>query len=312
MGQIGGSTSFNALNLINNARSAGLGARVVSLSDGDLTQFVDNPATLDSVRKSEVAFMINPYFVDVNIFNGAASFKVKDFTVGIGITYLSYGDFDLLDDVGTDLGTFQANDYQMVAGVSHRIGPFALGLNLKYVNTTIYDFTASAAAVDIGGLFYVNPNWTVGMVIENVGATLSDPIGNLKLPFDVKIGTTFKPTYMPFRFTLTTNRINNSNQSIQEASLDLPDNLVDRMLRSVSIGTEVLFSKNFQLLFGYNHNRKQELKLEQIGGGAGFSYGLAMKINRFRLRFSRMTYHAAGGTSFISVQTNLDDFKKIL
>ena len=72
-----------------------------------------------------------------------------------------------------------------------------------------------------------------------------------------------------------------------------------------------MFSQNVHFLFGYDHNRKRELRLERTAGGAGFSYGFMIRIRKYQFRFSRATYHTAGGTSYISLQTNLKEVKKI-
>ncbi len=79
----------------------------------------------------------------------------------------------------------------------------------------------------------------------------------------------------------------------------------------MSIGGEILFSDNFHVLLGYDHNRKRELTLDETAGGAGFSYGFMIRMKKYQFRFSRATYQAAGGTSFISLQTNLKEVKKI-
>lgn len=308
--QIGGTDNFNATTLINNARAAGLGGKAVSLTDGDLTQFFDNPSILDSAKVASASFMINPYFTDATFYSVASIFSIKKQKIAAGLNYMNYGNFEMTDATGIITGTFQAKDYQVVLGGAHRLGPISLGINLKFLSASIESYSSNAIAADLGGIFSINPNWSIGMVFENMGWVLSDFANttSMKLPFDVRMGTTFQPTYMPFRFTITSNSLV-SPVIVQEEETNSG---IDRALRRVSIGTEILFSKSFQVLLGYNHHRKQELKLEETSGGAGFSYGFMLRVNRFYLRFSRMAYHAAGGTSFISVQTDFNDFKKIL
>ena len=314
LAQIGGQLGFQALNLTSNPRSAALAGPTLSLADGDVSQFFDNPATLDSVKAQAIFFHFNPYFADVSVLSMAYSFDIRKLQgFSIGINYLNYGSFDLTNATGEVLGNFSANDYVITMGKAHRLGPVTLGVNAKFVNTAIDSYSSSALVADIGGLFRINKNWTIAMAFKNMGFVIdkSDLISP-SIPFDVRIGTTFKPEYMPLRFSVTSSNLVNENLSLKEESTGRSNEGFDSILKRINLGTELLLSSNLHILFGYNHKRKQELRLDTIGGGAGFSYGLMIKIKSVMIRYSRATYHAAGGSSFISVQTNLNDFKRIL
>ena len=66
-----------------------------------------------------------------------------------------------------------------------------------------------------------------------------------------------------------------------------------------------MFSENFQFRTGYNHLIRQELRLPQAAGGAGFAFGFMLRVSRFRMEFTRQTFHAVGGRSMLSLQTDL-------
>ena len=312
--QIGGQFGYQSLRLTTNPRSAALGGTSISLSDGDISQFFQNPATLDSVESKSLFIHFNPYFADVFVFSGAYSFTTGKFgEMAVGLNYVNFGEFRLTDETGNQLGTFGANDYSFFIGKSHKLGPFTLGANLKLANSAIESYNSTAVLLDVGGTFEVSKNWRVGMVFSNFGTTVSySTIEAPDIPFDIVLGTTFKPQYMPLRFTLTTNSLVNENYEESNTSGGRDNNAVDKVWKRLNLGAEVLLSENFQFLLGYNHKRKQELRLEDRGGGAGFSYGLMVKIKQIELRFSRATYHMAGGSSFISLRTDLNDFKTIL
>ena len=312
--QIGGQLDYQALNYTSNPRAAALSGSVISLGDGDLSQFFENPATLDSTESGDVFFHVNPYFADVNVFTAAYSFDLNRIEgLAIGVEFLDFGSFQMTDETGNTLGTFSASDYVISVGKSHRLGPFTLGANLKFAHSTIDIYSTSALAMDVGGLFRVNKNWNFGLVLRNIGTSISSQnVSSPTVPFDIKIGTSFKPEYMPLRFSITSNNLSNDNLNLVEETTGRSNRGVNNVLKRVNLGAEILLSDNFQLLFGYNHKRKQELRLDTIGGGAGFSFGLMARVRQFQLRYSRAIYHAAGGSSFISVQTNLNDFKKIL
>ncbi len=303
------------MELTSNPRSAALAGTSVSISDGDISQFFENPAILDSVASGDIFFNFNPYFTDAFVFNGAYAFDIgKIKNVSVGLNYLDYGSFSRTDATGVSLGEFGAQDYMISIGKSHKLGPITMGVNLKLIHSSIDSYGSTAIVGDIGGLFRVNNNWSVGMVFSNVGGTITDfnELTNASLPMDVKLGTTFKPEYMPLRFTITSNSLTQENSIEAGESEGRSNQSVEKVLRRINFGAELLLSNNFQLLFGYNHKRKQELKLDEISGGAGFSYGVMVGIKRFQLRYSRATFHASGGSSFISIQTNLNDFRSIL
>ncbi|MEP5612220.1 MAG: type IX secretion system protein PorQ [Cyclobacteriaceae bacterium] len=315
LSQVGGSNGYQVLELSTNARSVALAGSTVSLADGDISQFFENPATLDSARAGDIFFNLNPYFTDAIVFTGAYLFNVKKSgSFGVGLHYLDFGSFDRTDPAGNRLGEFGAKDYAVSIGKAHKLGPITLGASIKVLHSSIDSYGSTAIAADIGGVFSVTKNWSVGMVFSNIGTHLTrfNDLETADIPFDVKIGTTFKPEHMPLRFTLTTGNLVDSNIVEETSSEGRSNQQVEKILRRVNIGTELVLSENFQLLFGYSHKRKQELKLEEIGGGAGFSYGLMLNIKKIELRYSRATFHAAGGSSFISLQTNLNNFKSIL
>ncbi len=314
-GQIGGQFGYQALNLPSNPRTAALGGTTVSLADGDITQFFENPATLDSVENKNLFVHFNPFFADVFVYSGAYSFNIgslKNFS--IGLNYINYGSFQSTDETGLSLGEFQARDYVISIGKAHQVGIFTLGTNLKVAHSSIESFGSTALLMDIGGIFRFSKNLVFGMVFQNIGMRISDFDGltETKIPFDVKVGTSFKPEYMPLRFTITTTNLVDQNLNDEEEGAGRSNTGFDKIWKRVNLGAELLLSKHFQLLVGYNHKRKQDLRLEGLGGGAGFSYGLMVRIKRIEFRFTRATFHAAGGSSFISLRTDLNDLKKIL
>ena len=298
-----------------NARSAALGGAPVSISDGDISQFFDNPSTLDSVKVGSIFFNINPFFAGISGYGAAYSFQLNKIGhMAIGLNYLNYGSFILTDPTGRANGNFSANDFIFSIGKSHQLGPVTLGINLKIARSVIEDYSSAIAACDVGGVFRVNKNWTIGMVFSNIGTRISSysELTDARIPFSVRLGTTFKPEYMPLRFTITTTNLSDKNTVIRRIPGRETSNVPDKIFRRATIGVELLLSPHFHVLAGYNHRLKQEFRLEETAGGAGLSYGLMIGVKRFKFRFSRTIYHAAGASSFIDIQTNTNGFKKIL
>lgn len=314
-GQIGGDMAFQSLHVANNPRSAALGGTSISLADGDISQFFGNPATLDSVAAGDLFMHVNPYFSEATFFSMAYGFTIKKLeNFAVGIHYLGFGDFEMTDPTGASLGSFSASDFTIYLSKSQRMGPFVLGSTFKFLNSAIESYTSTMVALDLGGIFSINPYWTLGMSFRNMGFRLTNPseLSQGPMPFEVRIGTSVKPRYMPVRFTLTSNSLLAENILSEEENAGRNNELLERLFRKVNFGAEILISDHFQLLLGYNHKRKQELRLEETAEGAGFSYGLMLNVKRFELRFSRATYHAAAGSSFISLKCNLREIRSIL
>ena len=74
--------------------------------------------------------------------------------------------------------------------------------------------------------------------------------------------------------------------------------------------TELFLGKNVKVLVGYNHRLRRELRLQQTAGGAGFSFGLFLKIKMFDITYARSTFHTAGGSNHLTLTTNFKKFKK--
>ena len=127
----------------------------------------------------------------------------------------------------------------------------------------------------------------------------------------MRLGLTFKPQYMPVRFTFTAANLYEDRIALFDGRNDFTGQLeeastAEQVFRHLSLGTEFIFSPNFQLRAGYNHRIRKEMRLLQAAGGAGFSFGMMLRIKAFELAWSKSFYHTAGGTTFVSVMSDLD------
>jgi hypothetical protein len=125
----------------------------------------------------------------------------------------------------------------------------------------------------------------------------------MEMPLNVQLGIAFKPEGMPFRFYFTGHHLQKGR--VQAGTLNnMEPGGFGKVMQHINIGTEVVFSKNVQLRFGYNYLRRQELKLKDSSGGAGISAGFGFRTKRFGLDVGRQWYHAAGGRTQLTVAIN--------
>ncbi|MEO9853747.1 MAG: type IX secretion system protein PorQ [Reichenbachiella sp.] len=310
--------SFQFLNLPVGARVAGLGGVIASATDNDVNLFLSNPALLDSTNDNHVSFSHLGFYADVK-YNSLAYAKKfeKAGTFGIGIQHLGYGSIDSYDASGNSIGTFNANETAVTVSHSHQLSIFKLGANLKYVHSGIYTYSSSALALDIGGMFiHPNKELVISILFKNLGVVLSDysNTSDSSLPTDLQIGITFKPEHMPFRFSFTGHNLFHPNQNYFDERLDAGNSepgIGDKIFRHVNIGTEILFSRNFNIRLGYNHRIRKELSLAEKSGLSGISIGLMAKVRSFELAYTFTTYHVDSGRSYFTITSNLNRvFKK--
>lgn len=315
LAQPAGGNGFSILNFSSGARVSALGGNAVGLSTDDLVLATENPGLVDSIAIGDFSLGYSPFFGGINLLQAHYAFEVSGVGPFVGsISYLNYGEFTQTDLVGNDLGVFSPQDYLLQISKSHRLGSFSIGSTLKFVHSSIAGFGSSAIGLDLGGA-YIHPieNLTVGVVIKNLGFVIEDFSGaENSLPLDLQVGIGFRPKYMPVRFSATVHSLVNDNLSYFNDGIDDvsdPSGL-DKAFRHVNLGLEFLVGQSVNLLVGYNHLRREELRQVQGAYGAGISFGLMIKIKKLQFRFSRATYHAAGGINSIGVQGNLSNFKK--
>ena len=314
--QFGGTKSFQFLNLPTTARTASLGGVNVSSWDEDGQMFLSNPALLDSTLDKHAGLTYQSLVADITY--GTLTYVHDDDTNlwGFGVQYLNYGDFQGFDPSGAPTGDFSGSEFALMLAYSRPLGVFRLGADLKLMSSALAGYDAAALLIDIGGVYrHPKHDLTAGLTFRNVGVLLSDytETSESELPFDVQLGVTFKPTHMPFRFSLTGYNLSFINETLFDPTgtgegTPVEVGTFDRIMRHLAFGTEVLIHKNFNLRVGYNHLLRQELRLRETSGGAGFSLGFLLRIKKFELAYTHSIYHTGGGYNYFTLVSDLNSF----
>lgn len=324
--QIGGQQAFSFLSLPTSAKQAALGGVNVSSRDADGTMVFANPALLNTDMDGRLALGYVDYLADISQSSALYVFNTQHAgRFGVGLTYLSYGKFEQFDDAGNSLGEFSVNEYALSGSDAYTSGNFTLAGTLKLAVSGIAGNHSVAALADVGALFkHPTQDFTVGLVVHNVGYQLKTYAGSghEPMPLDVQLGTSFKPEHMPLRFSITAHHLQQLDivylDPTQRGQLDANGNEVvpqktlgDKIARHFAVGAELLLSKNFHLRAGYNHLQRRELRLDNVAGGAGFSFGAMVRISQFQLDYTRAGYHASGAANYFTISRNLNSlFKK--
>ena len=311
--QLGGQRAFEYLNLPGNARLAALGGANITSGWLDPAMIHTNPALLNPEWNKQVVLSRLGYFADIGQTSLVYARELNSGTWAVGMSYLDYGDIQSFDNEGFLNGEFTIAEYAFTLSYAKAFGPFRAGVTGRLAVSDLASFQASALLFDFGGTFkHPEKDLTVGMVIRNLGALLSDYTedNNSQLPLDVQIGATYKPEYMPFRFSVTARNLNRSDVVFFDPAgnslvgQNEEPGFSEEIFRRLVFGTELIFSPNFQFRFGYNHLLRQELRLADASGGAGFSFGFMLKIKKMEFSYGRALYHTAGGSNTLQLAIN--------
>jgi hypothetical protein len=325
--QRGGESVYSFLQLTNAARVSALGGENVSLSDGDINLVFHNPALLNSRMDQHMNLNYVNYFAGVNY--GYASYAFNRTGIGTfagGIHYVDYGSFDRIDEYGISDGSFRASEYalNLVYARSLIDSVLTVGVNVKPLFSIYEQYTSLGLVADVG-LLYTNfsSNTSVGLAIKNFGVQIVSFSGTReRVPFEIQAGLTQGLAHAPFRFNIQLQHLER-----WDLTYDKPDDssilfggetevtnrfdlLGDQLMRHVVVGVELLFGENFHFDLGYNYKRRQEMKMENLPGMVGFSWGFGFRMSKFHMAYGRSSYHLAGGTNHFSLTTNLSSFYK--
>jgi len=329
---LGGQRIFSFLDLPTHARVAALGGQVATATRPDAPYFLNNPALADSLPDNQLSISLMPYLAAAKYYTLHYGLPIRSKgTWAAGLQYLSYGQFDLTDPAGNALGTFTANDYALSLTHARTEGNFTLGATVKAVGSAIEIYSAFGVLADFGGIWrHPKQELTFGLVAKNVGYLIRNygpaarSAGAGDLPFDLQAGVTVKPRYAPIRLTLTAHHLQRFDITYNDPNLNVrydlngnpipqPVSVAEKLARHLSVGAELLISRNVHLLVGYNHQKRQEGKLTSGGNGpvstgAGISFGASVQARGFQLTYGRFSSVPTAGTSQLSLRIDLDRF----
>lgn len=327
---LGGRSAFSFLGLSPSARVTALGGSQIAVRDDEVSFAALNPAALNPSMSGRLAFNHNFYLSDIQHGYAAYAQEIKKigFTVHGGIQYTDYGDIKQADEFGTVTGNIKAKETALILGGARPLSDkLSIGLNMKWAASTLDSYNSNALAADAGLLFADTARrYSVALVLRNAGAQLNTYSGGdtETLPTDLQVAYSRRLKYLPFRFTVIAHHLHQWDIRYDDPALNDSEFLsfggesqdpkgapgVDNFFRHFIFNGEFLLGKteSFRIRFAYNHLRKRELSVNNYRSLAGFSGGIGMKINRFRVDFGYSSYHLAGGVVHLGIGTNLREF----
>lgn len=288
--------TYEFLRLDMSARAGALAGSFVSNNDDPDVIFY-NPAGLKLLEENPISFSFVKHLLDINLASLSYSQDIQGIgRMGAAVKYINYGTFTEADQNGKKLGDFGAGEVAFIVGYANTLDEnFYYGANVKFIYSSIADKSSSAAAVDLG-LHYSFPSQSIdiGAAALNIGSQFSSYYSTKEnLPFDVVIGVSKKLEYLPVRLSLDFHKLNESRSDFFQR------------FKTFTIGAEFTLSKVLRLRFGYDNEKRTELKVGTFAGIAGFNAGLGAVISNYRFDYGYSSMGAIGALHRISISTSL-------
>jgi hypothetical protein len=265
-----GTTGFELFRTDGYARNSALGGSQIAVG-GDLQSLFTNPAGLGDMTRAHASAGFFKHVLDINAGSLAYARPLAPIgVVGLGVTFLDYGKFDRASEFGEKQGEFGASDVLVTASAAHQIRPnISGGVSLKYLNSTIDSYSASAIAADLGILYHTGyQNWDVGAGIYNVGFATSAYLKEKDdLPTAYRLGFSVPLEHLPVRVSLAGEYAD--KEGIRGAG-----------------GLEFTFSQYLQGRVGYNSvgiDQRLGLSSDAL---AGFSGGVGVHVKSIHVDYA--------------------------
>ena len=305
-------SAFNTLRLPASSHAAALGGQNVTLIEDEPTAGWYNPALYANVSDLSAGLDFMTYAAG-STWMGAHFVKAfgERHTMAVGAQYMNYGKMDETDEAGNTLGQFSAKDIVIGAGYSYLLSDrWTGGANLKMMVSNLADYTALAAAIDVGLNYYDDENdLSVSASLQNIGTQLKAYHDGQRthLPFTLALGFSKGMAHLPVRFHVTMTDVTRWKSSYYVLPENKDTDKSDKVgfgkiaLNHFVLGLDILPTDYLYLSVGYNFRRAYELKASGSSHLAGLSAGAGVNVKHFKFGVSYAKYHQASNSIMANV-----------
>ena len=285
-----GSTAAPFLNIGIGPRALSMGGAFVATAN-DVTALYWNPAGISKMSDNQALFSHTQWFADITYNWAGATLNLGSLgNIGLSLTYLDYGEMEVTT-MSEQEGTgemFGASDMSLAFTYSRRLTDrFAIGGSIKYISQSIWNSTASAAAVDLGVLFHSDIyGLRIGASITNFGTDMQMDGKDLYVQHDVNenvfgnndqilatLNTDSYPLPLTFRVGLAMDVVNMEDHKVTLGADALHPNDNDE---SMNVGLEYLLLDMISIRGGY-----KSLFLDNSEEGLTLGFGLKYNFNPY-------------------------------
>lgn len=286
--------TYEFMRLDMSARAGALAGSFVTNSDDPDVIFY-NPAGLDLLQGQPVSFSFVKHLLDINLASLSYSQNFEDIgRFGAAVKYINYGTFTKADEFGNKIGDFSAGEVAFLVGYANALDEnFYYGVNVKYIYSSLAQYSSSAIAGDIG-LHYAVPSamMDIGFAVLNLGSQINYYINTReKLPLDMVVGISKRLANLPVNLSLDFHKLNEQRDDFFQK------------LKAFTIGAEFNLSKVLRLRFGYDNEKRSELQVGTTAGIAGFNAGFGAIISGYTFDYGFSSLGTIGSINRISIGT---------
>lgn len=181
-----GTTLTGFLLIEPSARFAAMGNAGTTADEGAMAAYY-NPGALGHLPRSSAQFTHSPWFADIAYNYASIAVRLGPNALLLSVTSLDSGDMDVRT-VDQPQGTgeqFSVQDLALGLGYGRRITDrFSAGIQVKYIQETIWHSSLSAVGLDVGVLYELPFRATLGASISNFGTRGSFDGRDLRIRFD--------------------------------------------------------------------------------------------------------------------------------
>lgn len=325
--QIGGSSTYQFLQVSPNARVVGLGGNAIITPEADLQLSGQNPALLNRQCHNQIGYSILNYFTDITAGEAryARHFDSLKTTFAAGVQYFSYGNFVRTTPDGQEQGTFTAGEYNYHVTAAREINQWSLGATLKFINSTLESYNSYGLATDLGVTWKSKDNLTTfAAVASNVGYQLKSytPDNREAMPTNLQIGISKKFAHAPFRFGIIAQNLQSPGKLLYNIadrniiSLETGEPIIEdfsvfqKAMSHMIFNSEIILGKTLNIRFGYNALRQREMQLSRARSMGGFTWGVGLRISKLYFSYGFGGFIPNNNSHAFSLITNLNDFKR--
>lgn len=304
-----GENVYSFLNTPVSSRQSALGGDVISVRDFDVSFSGVNPALMNLDMDQRVSLNYASYLAGSKY--GTLNY-VRDLQYGhlvsLNARYMDYGSIPRTDEAGEVLGEFSAMDASIGVGYAYQFEDnWTVGGNVNFITSKIDTYNSMAISAT-GGVTYYNDvdKETIALVFRNFGYQFQ-PFNGVreKLPFRVDLGYTRILPNFPVAISVTAHDLQQLNISQDYNTNGQETKFLRKVADHLSFGAELFPEQSFNLRFGYNVKRGNELAVLDQRSFAGLSFGFGLKISSLRFDYSHARYHNASNVNQIGLTLDL-------
>ncbi|HEX6193156.1 MAG TPA: type IX secretion system protein PorQ [Chitinophagaceae bacterium] len=321
---LGGSTVFNFMKLPNTPQVTALGGINLTQPSNDVGLAYNNPSQLKPEMHTQLNAVFNSFYGDIKTYHLAMGYRSEKLQTNFlyGLHYFAYGSLAETDASGNELGTLRPTDWVMQLAASRAyLQRWNYGAALKFINSNYGQYRSNGIAMDVGVRYSDTANLlSVSILAKNMGFQLKQYAGTDPgdMPFDLQIGLTKRLKNAPLSFSVTAHHLHQFDISYNDTTFNNDNDFdngsdagfsLDKLFRHFVFASTVYIVDRVEVQAGYNFLRRKELNIGSGGNGLnGFSFGVAVLLNKLTIRYARAQYQSNTGYNQLGLNLQLNQY----